>query len=237
MLTANNHGIYESSLLTSIAIRHGYSAKSHGDTRDQAVLDDVLGRGGWNPGQFVGAEQVHGNGIAQVDQLQPEVHAVDGLVTGKSGLVLGVKTADCVPLLLADPDAHIVAAVHAGWRGTIAEIAMKAVDAMVAQGAKPGAIRVSIGPHIGVCCYSVSADRAARFIEYFGDQSGIVTKTSDTWHLDLGKANAYMLTKTGVHPENIEVNELCTSCQSDKFYSYRKHKDNGFGEMVSFIGV
>ncbi|MCL4199804.1 peptidoglycan editing factor PgeF [Patescibacteria group bacterium] len=237
MLTANNYGIYESSLLTSIAIRHGYSAKSHGDTRDQAVLDSILGRGGWSFGQYVGAEQVHGNGIAHVDHVQPEVRAVDGLVTGKSGLVLGVKTADCVPLLLADPDARIVAAVHAGWRGTIAEIAMKAVAAMVAKGANPAAIRVSIGPHIGACCYSVSSDRAARFIEYFGDQSGIVTKEGDGWYLDLGKANAHLLTKMGVHPDYIEINELCTSCQSDTFYSYRKHKDNGFGEMVSFISV
>ena len=237
MLTVNNQGVYESALLTSIAIRHGYSSKSHGDSRNQAVLEDIIQRGGWTPGQFVGAEQVHGNNIAHVDQVQDEVRAVDGLVTGKSGLVLGVKTADCVPLLLADPDAQIVAAVHAGWRGTIAEIAIKAVNAMISRGAKPGTIRASIGPYIRACCYAVSADRAAQFTKYFGADTDVVTPIKDSWYLDLGKANARELMSIGIHPDHIEVNEVCTSCQSDEFYSYRKHKDNGFGEMVSFIGV
>lgn len=239
MLQINTHGIYESTLLTSCSVRHGYSTKLGGDTRDVPALAAVLHTDGWTKEQYTGAQQIHGAVVAVVDtsRMGSEIIGADGLVTTIKGSVIGVKTADCVPLLLADPDEHVVSAVHAGWKGTIAGIASDAVRSMESEGARVANIRVSIGPSIGACCYTVPHERAALFMERFGKNSGVVSEVDTVWHLDLGKANELLLLERGILPHLIEMSGICTSCQSDKFYSYRKNKDRGFGEMVSFIGI
>lgn len=146
------------------------------------------------------------------------------MVSNQKGVFVGVLVADCVPILMVDPKKRIVAAIHAGWRGTLGNIAASAVKIIGKD------IFVSIGPHIGPCCYTVPKDRADSFNDtctYFDGAN---------WHLDLGCANRLQLTEAGVPAAHIDTPVVCTSCQSDIFYSYRKDTKEAFGEMLGFVG-
>jgi YfiH family protein len=149
----------------------------------------------------------------------------DALLENAPGSIVAVKTADCLPILLVDERLRAVAAVHAGWRGTVAGIAQRAVEAMRAQfGSLPGDLHAAIGPGIGKCCYGVGPEVAAQF----GQQG---------WaHLDLAEANRRQLTDAGVTPERIYASNLCTMCRSEEFHSFRRDKEAA-GRLYSFAGI
>lgn len=150
----------------------------------------------------------------------------DALISGRPGVIVGVKTADCVPILLADPSTHVVAAVHAGWRGTADGIAAATVQALVDAGqTTPRNLRAAIGPSIGACCYEVGPDVARRF--------GV--GASSPVHLDLPAINAMQLRNAGISNVNIWISQECTFCAADRFYSYRRERESA-GRMLSFIG-
>ena len=147
----------------------------------------------------------------------------DALLTRHPGLAVSIRTADCLPILIADPASRAVAAVHAGWRGTAAGIVRHAVDAMRAEFDTPlDQLIVVIGPGIGSCCYDVGEDVARQFGL---DRAG---------KIDLAAANRHQLIAAGVRAERIDVLGLCTFCDPAKFHSYRRDKDAA-GRMVSFI--
>lgn len=212
----------QSQILQNITgLSHEYSLRSDGDMRDEENRKLFVH-------QCILPEQVHGNiVITIVDSSQSKVSGADGLVTHQTGITLGVLVADCVPLLLVDPKKRIVAAIHAGWKGTLGNIAAVAV---VAMGSSPQDIFVSIGPHIGPCCYTVPRARA----DCFNDQCTYYDGAD--WHLDLGRANRLQLMGAGILSEHIDTPIVCTSCQSDIFYSYRKDSKSTFGEMLGYIG-
>lgn len=173
-------------------------------------------------------EQVHGVRVRPVGPAErgagarataTALSATDGLVTADRGLVLGVLVADCIPLLMADPEAGVVAAVHAGWRGTIGDIATRAVEAMVALGASPRRIVAAMGPSIGPCCYQVSPELAARFASLFGGE--VVRSTAAGPHLDLRRANRTRLVEAGVAESRISWQPACTACSGDRYFSHR----------------
>lgn len=214
----------QSRLLQHVSgLTHGFTQRSEGDMRQFALRNKIAAN-------LTIPQQVHGNRIGPLDQ----VTGADGLVTDQTGSCVGVLVADCVPILLFDPKKRIIAAVHAGWRGTLGNIAAVAVETM---GSKPEDIIVSIGPHIGACCYTVPKERIDRFIEFFGDDALLAYAIGDTWHLDIGRANWLQLRDAGISPDNIDAPAVCTSCQSDIFYSYRKDTKESFGEMLAFIGM
>lgn len=148
----------------------------------------------------------------------------DALISDQPGANVGVKTADCVPILLVDPSTHLVAAIHAGWRGSSLCIAAATVHALVA-GWKIDLtnLRAAIGPSIGVCCYEVGPEVARRF--------GIVV--SQSVHLDLRGINEMQLRAAGV--SNIWVSGECTFCAADRLYSFRREREQA-GRMISFVG-
>jgi hypothetical protein len=149
----------------------------------------------------------------------------DALVENTPGSVVAVKTADCLPILLVDERHRAVAAVHAGWRGTVAAIALRAVEAMRAQfGSLTGDLHAAIGPGIGQCCYEVGPDVAA----HFGRQGRA--------HVDLGEANRRQLIDAGVTPERIYASNLCTMCRSEEFHSFRRDREAA-GRLYSFAGI
>lgn len=148
----------------------------------------------------------------------------DALIDNQPGNLLAVKTADCVPILLVDEGHCAFAAVHAGWRGTVARIAQSAVCAMSAQfGTEPDLLNAAIGPGIGKCCYEVGADVAAQFGE------------TGPCHIDLVEANRRQLTEAGVRERFIYVANLCTKCGVEDFHSYRRDREQS-GRVLSFIG-
>ena len=149
----------------------------------------------------------------------------DALVTNRPLLAISVRTADCYPILLADAKNRAVAAVHAGWRGTAAQIVRKTLQKMTTEfGTSPGDVYAAIGPGIGVCCYEVGEEVARKF--------GYDAKT----HLDLASENRNQLESAGVPPGNIEALGVCTFCDAERFFSYRRDKENP-GRMTSFIQI
>jgi YfiH family protein len=150
----------------------------------------------------------------------------DGLITNTPGLALVVFTADCTPILLHDPVTGAVGAVHAGWRGTAADIAGKAVRAMAnAFGCEPGNIRAAIGPNIGPCCFATDSDVPEAMANALGDSAFPHIRTSgDKYYVNLKAINAQFLRNAGVG--HIEISTSCTMCQSNRFWSHRVTKGN-----------
>ncbi len=167
-----------------------------------------------------------GFGVSRVD----EVFEADGLVTNCKNIPLCVFYADCVPILLADTEAGVIAAVHSGWRGTVQRIAENAVELMCREfGAARQRIKAAIGPSIGKCCFETGAEVAQQF-----ERDLSVPMQNGKFKVDLWEANRRMLINAGVLPSHIDVLELCTICHSDELYSYRTHGENT-GRMGAFI--
>jgi len=149
----------------------------------------------------------------------------DALLEDTPGSVVAVQTADCLPILLVDERHRAVAAVHAGWRGTVAGIAQRAVEAMGAQfGSLAEDLDAAIGPGIGACCYEVGPEVAAQF--------GLQGRA----HVDLAAANRRQLMDAGVTPERIYASNLCTMCRGEEFHSFRRDQEAA-GRLYSFAGI
>lgn len=158
----------------------------------------------------------------------------DALFAQIPGRVIGVKTADCVPVLLVDARSRAVAAVHAGWRGTVARIAARTLEAMQSRfGTRPEDVEAAIGPAIAACCFEVGPEVSAGFRELFPERMDLESRV----HIDLHEANRRILIQAGVAPDSIHVaGHLCTRCSDGEFCSYRRDRDRA-GRMVSAIGI
>ena len=176
--------------------------------------------------RFVSVRQVHGSDIHIVSEkmemgwrsLDDTVEA-DAIVTNLPGVVLTVLTADCVPVLLYDPVAGVVSAIHAGWRGSDSGIVRKCIEKICdIYGSVASDIVASIGPSIRGCCYEVGEDVASRFADY-----GSALSRSDRggYMLDLSEVNRIQMMESGVLDENIFLDGVCTACGGDGFFSYR----------------
>ncbi len=216
-----------------------YSKRHDGDMRD-AMKQETFLRSLHLPYNLIMPEQVHGTEIVVVSSkdIGKKIPNVDGLVgklTSDQNFTLGVFVADCVPLLFLDPKKRIIGASHAGWRGTLGKITKNIIDTMKTLGAQQKDILVSIGPHIGMCCYDVSADRAKLFREEFHDEPKVSSLIEGKWHIDLGYANFLTLIDAGVLTNHIDGLPTCTSCQIDTYFSYRKDAKETFGEMMGVV--
>jgi YfiH family protein len=151
----------------------------------------------------------------------------DALIENTPGTMVGVKTADCVPILLVDERNRAVAAVHAGWRGSAAQIATHAIRRMAERyGARPYDLHAAIGPAIGKCCFEVGPEVAARFGQPANGKS----------KLDLVEINRRQLQDAGIAPERIYVADLCTCCGAGEFHSFRRDRERA-GRMLSVVGI
>jgi YfiH family protein len=187
--------------------------------------------------------QVHGSDILVVKDpadTNPEQNRCDALTTRTAGVLLGVKTADCVPLLMGDPVTGACAAVHAGWRGTLAGVARRALARMSEEfGTRASDVRVAVGPAALACCYEVGPEVVGAFRENFRGAESLFTPTREGHALvDLHRANLEQLADSGVLRERIHALPLCTMCRTDLFFSYRKEKrgDAPTGRHLSVIG-
>ena len=175
--------------------------------------------------------QTHGTVCVAVDNrltgLTEEAHkasleGVDGLMTRTPGLCIGVSTADCIPVLLYDAEHRAVAAVHAGWRGTVARITRKAVEAMTRHYAtRPEMLKAVIGPGISLESFEVGQEVYDCFSNA-GFNMDSMARRFDKWHIDLPACNAMQLQEAGVEPENIHLSGICTYKQPDRFFSARR---------------
>lgn len=174
--------------------------------------------------------QVHSCTIQVVDA-PGDYPRRDALVTNTPGVYLCVTVADCVPILLFEPVTRVVAAVHAGWRGTVGRIVTSAVGVMRdAFGARPAEILAYLGPAADTCCYIVGDDVAAQFDSRFTSRDARGTI------VDLKSANRDLLLQAGVVPENIEVSPACTISNAANFHSYRRDRERS-GRMMAVLGL
>jgi YfiH family protein len=197
-------------------------------------------------GQPFVARQVHGTVVRRVrageDQAQVARHEADGLCSDVPGVVLGVFVADCVPVLLADPRTGACAAVHAGWRGTVAGILPQAVRMLSDElGARPRDLRVVLGPAIGPCCFEVGLEVVEAFGAAIPDARarGIVRPSpggaADKAHVDLHAANRWLLAQAGVDPQAVDAIAGCTRCDRARFFSFRRDGAST-GQQMGLIG-
>jgi YfiH family protein len=176
-------------------------------------------------------KQVHGTVVREAPwEGRPEG---DAAVAVGPGLLLGIETADCLPVLLIDPVRRHAAAAHAGWRGTAAGVAREAVAALVARGSRPGDLEAALGPGIGPCCYEVGPE----LVEAFGPggESFFRPGPRDRPHLDVRAANVAQLRAAGVPEAQIHHVDDCTYCRADLYHSYRRD-GRGAGRMISYVG-
>lgn len=190
------------------------------------------------------AWQVHGDDIKTVrsaeDVAETEAR-FDGLISDMPGVLIGVKTADCVPVLIGDPGTRAFAAVHAGWRGTVQSIVIEALERMKAEyGTDPADVVCAIGPAATCKNYEIGQDVIDAFDENFSDSGRLFTPTRDGHALiDLHLANREQLTWAGVPDENIYTAPFCTMDRPDLFFSYRLEKKlyGKTGRLLSVIGL
>ncbi len=185
---------------------------------------------GAGPGQLAVPVQVHGTTIRRADG-GGEYPACDALMTDRVGLVLGVTVADCVPILLADPVSHVIAAAHAGWRGTAAGIARAVVRAMEGEsGISPRRLLAFVGPAAGACCYAVGPEVADLFTPE------VVNRRDGGLFVDLKSSNAAQLAASGVLPGSIEIHPLCTITERHLLHSFRRDGSRS-GRMMAAISL
>jgi purine-nucleoside/S-methyl-5'-thioadenosine phosphorylase / adenosine deaminase len=203
------------------------------------------------PGEWslAGCWQVHGadvRAVNSVEEAKPAENQLgdtiycDVIVSNAEGVLAGVKTADCVPILIGDPVTRSFAAVHAGWRGTLETAVLSGVTRLIMEyDVRPENLRVAIGASAGPCCYEVGSDVIDAFSSRFSYGAKLFTPTRpEHARVDLLQANRNQLESAGVLPERIHTAPLCTMCRTDLFFSYRKEKSvNGkVGRLMAVIG-
>ena len=188
-------------------------------------------------------KQVHGSAVRTVTEEDRHVclsavpYEADGLVTAVRGLPLMCFTADCVPALLCESGAGVIAAVHCGWRSSVGDILKNAVEAMEALGAGREKICCALGPAIGRCCFETDDDVPDAVTAYLGgDTAGLFVRRADGKTLvDLRAANARRLLQLGLRAENIDVSKECTVCRHDKYWSHRYTKGRRGSQAAAIV--
>jgi hypothetical protein len=248
-------------LLERRGVRHGFTLRSGGASRGAFASLNFSSREGDQPERVAEnwrrleraahlpdrgwalLSQVHGARVERVAAVGAACHhrrnhpEADGMVADRRGVVLGVLTADCLPLVLAVPGTQAVAIAHAGWRGTLEGVAISTVrDLCAITGATPGDVFAAVGPAIGRCCYQVGHEvRDAFRSRWGGAHTRSFLEEKAPWSLDLQAANLLHLQEAGVRPRNTAVVQLCTSCRADLFFSYRRAGRTG--RMLNFVAA
>jgi hypothetical protein len=201
---------------------------------------------------LVTLRQVHSSTVVRVEGPQAASNSGfaegDGMMTDQPGILLAIQTADCIPVLVADRRHRAVAGFHAGWRGTVKQIVEEGVARMRSEfGSRPEDLVAAIGPGIGACCYEVGTEVEDEFVAQFTYAAELFLKVDSArterspglgagLHLDLVEANRHQLLGAGLAPDTIMVVQQCTSCNPDRFFSYRAERGTT-GRMLSVIGI
>ncbi len=202
-------------------VSHGFTLKPWDFSRRSpdrwSHRREVTGILGMQPDRLVTLNQVHSAKVVKVDDVLPALVEGDALLTDKRGLVLAMRFADCVPIFIVDPVRRCIGIVHSGWRGTFKEVVKEAVRGMKEHfGSDAGEIVAVIGPSIGPCCYEVKMEGEFRL------HTDYIVRRDERFYFDLWSMIEDQLLGSGLKPKNIESLHLCTACNTEMFFSYRK---------------
>jgi hypothetical protein len=200
---------------------------------------------GWPNDHLLTMKQTHSEmcwRVEDVDAVRRERPICDTMISQRTGVLLGVQTADCVPILIYDPQRRAIAAIHAGWRGTLKRIVSRTLRLMQEHFSTVASdCRVAIGPAIGQCCYEVGVDVIEPFRQAFSFAAEVLRagSRSDKAYLDVAGTNLRLLDIAGVNRSNIFVCRECTACRNDLFFSHRRETGagHGVGRLLSVIGL
>ncbi|MBP1992783.1 peptidoglycan editing factor PgeF [Paenibacillus eucommiae] len=248
--TSRHGGVSESPFSSLNCGLHVHDSAEHVVSNRERLADAI----GMPFQAFTYAEQVHGKDICVVTAAEKGMgrasreHAIqarDGFITKEKGQVLCALFADCVPLFFYDPVREAAGLAHAGWKGTVLNIASATINAMhQAFGSEPQDIRAAIGPSIGVCCYEIDnvvADQVKGVIMNNHSESDysnkvLIAQPGNKYKLNLQELNRNFIEKAGIMSSHIEVTQLCTSCSTDDFFSHRK-EGGSTGRMAAWIAM
>jgi polyphenol oxidase len=228
---------------TGSAVHHFFGTRQHTMGHDLGIGIPSRGIQGAAPSAWtLSVKQVHGTEALVVDRALSSADRFmggwDALVTDQPGVMVAVRSADCVPILMHDPVRRVVAAIHAGWRGAVGGIVPRTLALLEARfGSHPKQVRLSIGPSAGVCCYEVDEPVLERLRRDVPSWGKVVRLGSEgTAKLDLKGLIKEQALASGATPQAITTVNLCTICHEDLFFSYRREgKVNG--TMISAIGL
>ena len=222
---------------------HNFSLALHTGEEPQKIIENRTTIANNFPNiNFIVANQTHSDNIKVINEANKtwlskrEEHAIedcDALITNQKNIMLTILTADCVPILLFDPKQKVVAAIHAGWKGTEQQIVFKTVEKMKELfNSNPNDIIAGIAPSIGKCCYEVDWNVA----QHFKDVKDAYDEKDEKYMLDLPHINKLQLIEAGLLEKHIELSNICTACEVDDYFSYRK-EGGCSGRFMSMIGL
>jgi len=210
---------------------HLFGDLPHGfGTRETGVSE--LGPFGLSPEELLSLRQVHGARVFVARGWPDDPPEADAAVTDRD-IALAIWTADCFPVLFYDPKRAVIGAAHGGWRGILMGIIGETLRVMVEEfGCRKEEVLCGIGPGIGPCCYEVGQEVAEGYRRHFGE--GVLRERGGRTFLDLRESIRLELRKAGISPERIEEVSLCTRCEGELFYSYRRGER---GKLLNFIAL
>jgi YfiH family protein len=231
---------------SGLSTAYGPAELNLGTTADDAPQNVAANRAALlktvAPGfDLVTLAQIHSDTTHRIDTAPANNLRGDGLLTRQPNLLLGILTADCVPILLADTRTHAVAAFHAGWRGTVAQIVEQGVATLLSEGSHPADLTAAIGPAIARCCFAIGDEVLTSFQARFAYAGDLFHQQDGQPHGDLHEANRRQLLAAGLRPEAITVLAECTACTrlpngQRKYFSHRSEHGKT-GRMMSVIGA
>lgn len=212
-------------------LRHGFTDRQLGTGYLEVAHELQV-----SPHSLLSLKQIHSNQAHLIQKPLTETLEGDALVTHTSGMILSIRTADCVPLLLYDPQNKAAAAIHAGWRGLISGIIENTFEILKTHfSSTPSSLLVAIGPALCLNCFEIGPEVKEKFEKKFNRRLAIRKGEGDRSFIDLREGCRVILEELGVLWQNIETLPFCTSCNHELFYSYRRGDKEG--RMIGFIGI
>jgi polyphenol oxidase len=254
----NNHGIhyYSCRAFESLPwVRHGFSTR-HGGAYGSLNLQDTswdspdrvqenkirfLSALQMNASSLITMHQVHSSRVHIIEELVDQRNRLEGdaLITQVENAALAIKTADCLPVLIADPVHKAIGAVHSGWRGTLSRILPNTIQEMQrAFGSDPAELLVAVGPGIRACCFEVGAEVVHQFEENYPDSQIVqpIPERPEKYRIDLCKILQIQMDASGIPQQNRNDLGICTCCNTQDFFSYRA-EGSASGRMMALIGA
>ena len=189
---------------------------------------------GWpGPSGLTSLQQVHSNHVVATEHRTGVLGQGDALISRDPGTFITIRTADCLPILIADVRTRAVAAVHAGWKGTVSGICVTTIQTLEREyGSRPEDLRAAIGPGIGPCCFEIGPEVAVQFRKLFPERDDLEQRAK----LDLAEANVRQLLRQGLAASGVHAANVCTCCATHVYESYRRDGASA-GRMISGIGL
>ncbi len=220
----------------------GFTTRDSGDCRKTEVIIDYFTKNSIRYNKLVILEQIHSANVLTTHKEVRNIERLeeaDGVISHEENTALIIRGADCLPVVCFDPESRFIAAAHVGWRGSLKNLMGNLVDNLVRFGSKTQNLFMVLGPAINQCCYEIDVDTYGEFMTHMERFNKLAFRPHGSkYRMNLLKLNYALALEHGVLKENIDFFPFCTSCDQNRFFSFRrdfKNKPDQFGEMMGYI--